>query len=385
MKNYTKRIFSFLLIIAVIFSLNISSYAAEEPLNLIEEDKSVSVIQDENRVLVDQLEQKSIQYEYELGAIISKDGTCEASLFFTLPGADQEKVAVKGVLETIEDSVGKTFLTGPLEGSTVIQGKEYEVLVGFTKDLQTEKVNAGVTIFNSGNAVEEIVFAFGEKIERKIDMNIEGSKPSISPYAFENLATASGKINNTNTTGVKVYGDYEKKSKRFKIRLKSYITSVEKYYKDIRNDVRTIRVSKYKLGLKRMAETPKSHIVGIEEDIKGGSGVLSDIFSDLLSLLDIPGATILGAAKGTVDVAKGTANSYVEVKVHAGSTVDFDSKYFPIVYQLARNSGVNSAATQKYQFYGSLQYNLTGHNPQKGVISFYSNTEVASETVSISI
>lgn len=387
MKAFCKRGISLMLVMALLLCMSIQGYAAEN--YVLKERSSVKVVQDNNDVLSKQIQEEDIRYDYKISEP-NENGICDAVLTFEIPEIC-ERIQVSGELEKVKDSEGKAFWMGPLEGMATIDGTEYQVLVGITKDLETGKMNAGVSMTSSGSIDEQIMFAFGDRIDRKVESQEEPEQQNaIRPHAFSTVATTTAVLKNTNKTGVTAYGSFEKSSSRFKVKLKSHIKEVKSYYMGIRTDVKDVAISKYTIGMKRKGTSAHSYIAGIEEvsGKNGCSGVLKSIFSDLLSLAGIPTSTIdamLGTAKGSIAVTQTTTHACVETKVSTGNSVNFDANYFPVIFQLQRASGTTSAKAQDYEFYASIQYHLTGYIPQKGTVSFYSDTNNAAKTISVTV
>lgn len=387
MKVFYKRGISLLLIVASLLCMSIQGYAAEN--YVLKERSSVKVVQDNNDVLSKRIQEENIRYDYRISEP-NENGMCDAVLTFEIPEIC-ESIQVRGKLERVTDSEGKAFLMGPLEGTVTIDGIKYQVLVGVTKDLETGKMNAGVSMTASESIDEQIMFAFGDRIDRKVESQEEPEQQdTVRPRAFSTVATTTAVLKNTSKTGVTAYGSYEKSSSRFKVKLKSHIKEVKSYYMGIRTDVKDVAISKYTIGMRRKGTSAYSYIAGMEEvsGKNGSSGVLKSIFSDLLSLAGIPTSTIdsmLGTAKGSITVTQTTTHACVETKVSAGNSVNFDSNQFPVIFQLQRASGTTSAKAQDYDFYASIQYHLTGYIPQKGTVSFYSDTNNATKTVSVTV
>lgn len=145
------------------------------------------------------------------------------------------------------------------------------------------------------------------------------------------------------------------------------------------------------IGLKRLGSSPKTHIVGVEKlNITTGTGnvVLKNILLDMLSLAGIPTGTIdamLGNSKGTITKDVNTNDTSVIIKFGAGSTANFDSTAFPVIFQLARNSGQNSAVSDNYKFYANITYYVHLNVVLSGSTTFYLHSNPASATSSITI
>lgn len=338
----------------------------------------------------------TLDYSYNIGSI-DANGFCQSSLTVSIPTQDGMKaVTVEGELEETEDEDGNSFLVGPLEGQILIGSKLYDVTVGLTKDLRNNKVNAGVTMTTDtmNDEVEEaIMFSFGDKIElTEIAEPIVKETNGIEPYSYSTLASATVKLKELSTvTAMSMTGKYENSTKRAKNQVKSKISTLKNHFKEHNGTAGTVRIHNLEIGLKRLGNSPKTHIVGVEKlNINTGTGtvLLKSVLLDMLSLAGIPTGTIdamLGNSKGSVTKDVNSNDTSVRIKFGAGSTANFDSTAFPVIFQLARNSGQNSAVSDNYKFYADITYYVHINVPLSGTTTYYLHSNPASATSSITV
>ena len=338
----------------------------------------------------------TLDYSYNIGNI-DANGFCQSSLTFSIPTQDGMKtVTVEGELEETEDEDGNSFLVGPLEGQILIGSKLYDVTVGLTKDLRNNKVNAGVTMTTDtmNDEVEEaIMFSFGDKIELTEIAEPIVENNSIEPYSYSTLASATVKLKELSTvTALSMTGKYENSTKRAKNQVKSKISTLKNHFKEHNGTAGTVRIHKLEIGLKRLNNSsPKTSITGVEKlNINTGTGtvLLKSVLLDMLSLAGIPTGTIdamLGNSKGSVTKDVNSNDTSVIIKFGAGSTANFDSTAFPVIFQLGRTAGHNTAVSDNYKFYANITYYVHINVPLSGTTTYYLHSNPASATSSITV
>lgn len=339
----------------------------------------------------------TLDYSYNIGNI-DANGFCQSSLTFSIPTQDGMKtVTVEGELEETEDEDGNSFLVGPLEGQILIGSKLYDVTVGLTKDLRNNKVNAGVTMTmdTMNDEVEEaVMFSFGDKIEfAEIAEPIVEETNDIETYSYSTLASGSAKFKELSTvTAISITGKYENSTKRARTQIKSKISTIKKHYKEEKASHAKVRIHNIEVGLKRLNNSSPKTIIEGAEKIRINTGddmvILKKVLLDMLSLAGIPTGTIdemFGDSKGNVSKDENPDETSVNIRFGTSSTANFDTHAFPVIFQLGRIAGHNTAVSDKYKFYASITYHVKLDIILSGSTAFYLHSNTASATSSITV
>lgn len=391
-----KKIIASIIVLSLIITIMpLSVFASESKIENLEFESQICMVQGNSEEIFNKKSSDvMIKYNYHINADNAKD-KYRASLSFAIPTQEGIKnINVEGELEKTIDENNNWFLIGPLEGSFSVGATTYDVTAGFTNELETGKVNAGVSITSSSmnNEIEDaIMFAFGDKINRKEtpESPVKGTY-EVEPFSFSNVASATVKLKElTSVTAMSMTGKYERSTKRVKNQIKSKISTVKTHYKD-KGINASVKISYLKIGLKRVSTTNKTYIIGVERlpigNTPTGTVLLKSVFLDMLSLAGLPTSTIdamLGDSKGSAFKDVNSDDTYVEINFASNAKANFDSTAFPVVFQMARSA--ESATTEKYKFYANITYQVHHSITLGGTTTFYLHSNTASDTASITI
>lgn len=347
-----------------------------------------------------------VKYTYHITPIDSGN-QATASLRFILVGKEENlDVTTSGTLTKYLDVNGTPYLEGPLEGNITLDGINYSVLVGFMKNLETDKVNVGVNITPEEGDAPPCLFVFGEDVSLNLEnetisssdseISSEAENKASSALALTNLGSKSGGLKSySGFTGkaITVKGQLHKNTNRVFVSVNSGRSAVKAYLKDLNVGctVNTPKIREMTIGLNRVT-AQNSYIAGIETFDFDGTNFgtrcsLHPLLADAMSLKGIPTATIdavLSGLKGTVNHVNYVNDNKVEFTFGTSDKPNFDSTAAAIVFQLDKQSS-GSAKDCKYKLYGKMKYSVVINIPASGTSTIYANAEDVSKTVTFSL
>lgn len=300
-----------------------------------------------------------------------------------------------GTLCVYEDTNGRQYVDGLLDGNVTIDGVRCIANIGVQKFLDSDDIYASVVLQNATSWQILSAFSFGtpvltvENTDAKVVEEF-AKTPNVSPEAvygsyrastpYSLVSTSYANYSGTPVSGYaqrqRIY--YASSLERVAIGVTSYSKNVNDYYKKNAGPLDTVGtgVQEFTVELKRNNANAPSYIVGIEqnENYKSQGQVaklVMSIFKDAFSALGFPSTLIdafFPAPGATVKISPNAPNVH-KITLNAGMdsfSLDNTSYCAPVIFQMAHSS----PSTDAYTATTTMTYK-TRYMESSGVLTTY--------------
>lgn len=359
---------------------------------------------------------EKVTYEYEMQEI--EDLKAFVKMNFSLHLGDTVcPVFVSGLVDGYILDDGNILWEGPLDGNTVFNGEEYNIIAGFSKIKATPDVRVGVTMSRKSETnkltagqFDNMVFAFGEEVISKDVINKIGAKANI-------LGDASLELNALNEVGafaledislagfdtslaIPGYGQrarlyFADDSMRVAVGSKSYCSNVNSYFASMGGAITTIATHSINLQRGTDENSTLTSIDGIETfdfnvtNYGIDRTALAPLFEDILALLGVPSSTIMAVLDSlTGNVRHFDYSNSESVVFNFGlfdnANYDDSAVGLPIVFQLDVSPTSNGECTYIYTTEYRYKTVVATSGGESGTV-YYTDADTITKSVDLQI
>lgn len=399
---------------ALNLSANANQYSTVDSSVIVLTPESIPALFDTENITEQGIE--SVSYSYTFTPCSADSTSADVTLSFSInSGSMSIPCFVSGVVTAYPLESGNVFWEGPLRGNVVIQGTNVLLLSSFSKMSTSDEVQITLTMQPQDNSLPFTLLAFGNDImtdEVAQELGTDSSNcpliselPEVPPIGLTssdgfNLISHTSAFLPSPHSGSSQLATchFESSTNRVAVSLRSFTNNVNTYYADLGSAFTCIETFTIEL-IRTGTTTGNNHswIAGIEQfdfldtDFGNANALISGLFSDAMSMLGIPSATIsalLDGLHGMIERSHSntTSSNRFSVTCTFGlldeAIFDNSPTGVPIIFQLDRNYNGAYSGNSAYDYSTSIEYRTVLYIPYSSYPLYY-YTDGGSATGSI--
>ncbi len=326
-------------------------------------------------------------------------------------------ISVEGLCREEYVSDELTVLFGCLSGNTDIFGDSYDVTVGFVKNVNSDQINAGVSLFKQGmtDISDAVRFSFGDTVitpemvknvpsKTYMDGDFTNSTydaSSSSGYTYKTQVSAD--FDSVSAGGIDIPDGfasylrlyYNQSIARVVLGLRTYTHNADRSFEFVEDNgaYHSTTLDSCTIGLEK-TNRGGVNILGLERYPEGvtvpSSNALSTIIANLLgdifklsgSAVNALEATLSAIGSGFTATVYGDTDSDKSVlfKVGLFDQLDFDDTYLPVEFNLVSTG----AQTSSFSGYSSVTYRTSVTWPSTVEYYYTYAEDVSTKSVNLS-